>query len=185
MKTLITSFLIMTAIMSFVIAGLLVFLKLFGKKLSARCRYLLWKAVIIQLCIPLPLVSLAFNSLPNNAIPAVGETALAGSMSEYASRLLDSAEKGIAEAVFPKSLQSSPAQPSDEGIQASGHQASGTQAESIVPVQNEAPVSEALTSPESTQSETAEVGSASAHIAANPIITVSYTHLTLPTKAEV
>ncbi|MDD6094609.1 MAG: M56 family metallopeptidase [Clostridia bacterium] len=167
MKTLITSFLIMTAIMSLVIAGLLVFLKLFGKKLSARCRYLLWKAVIIQLCIPLPLVSLALNSLPSSAASAVSETAVAGSVSEYASRLLDSAEKSLAAAVTPKPLQGSQAQLSGESAQQSG-----TQTEPPAPVQNEASVPESPTSPEKTvtETETAETGNPSANFSADPLI---------------
>lgn len=39
--------------MSFVIAVILILSKVFGKRFSAKCRYIIWALVIIRLCIPL------------------------------------------------------------------------------------------------------------------------------------
>ena len=49
----------LAAVMSVVIAFLLVFLKLFGKRFTAKCRYIIWAAVILRLCIPVGLIGLS------------------------------------------------------------------------------------------------------------------------------
>ena len=57
MKTVCASFLIMTAFCTVLILLLYASMRLFGKKLTASCRYTLWRIAIVLLCLPLPLLS--------------------------------------------------------------------------------------------------------------------------------
>ncbi len=89
MKTLITSFIIMTAAVTALTLFLYAFLRFFGEKLSSGCRYILWCALIVEMCLPLPLLAAGLDKLP--APPVI--TAPAEPVSAYASGVVDRAEK--------------------------------------------------------------------------------------------
>ena len=91
MKTVITSFLIMTAAITVLTLLLFAFLKLFGGKLSAKCRYILWCALIVEMCLPLPLFSAGIEHISAERVkPLATET-----ISVYTSGIVDAAEKSL------------------------------------------------------------------------------------------
>jgi len=54
--------------MSMLILLLVIFQKLFGKRFTARCRYILWAFVVLRLCIPFSIPFLPAISLPDEIV---------------------------------------------------------------------------------------------------------------------
>ncbi len=98
MKTLITSFMIMTAVITVLTLLLYAFARIFGTKVSAKCRYVLWCALIVEMCLPLPLISTVIDKIPQKPVVL---SAPAEPISVYASGVLDSAEKTFTYAPAP------------------------------------------------------------------------------------
>ena len=88
MKTVCASFLLMTAFGTVLILALYAAMRLFGKKLTAFCRYSLWRIALVLLLLPLPLLSPMLGKAQAPSLikaPAAAVSRRAYAVVEYAS----------------------------------------------------------------------------------------------------